>query len=87
MCMKIPSTTELSRILFGQTMYLISTSSCVLVELYAEMQSMNVICQNTAQEKTESVQWTYIKRMEIHVERTQVTVSMVSALQSIFSVD
>jgi hypothetical protein len=59
----------------------------VPVELYAEMQSMNVICQNTVQEKMENVQWMFIKRMEIHVEQIQVTVSMVSALQSIFSVD
>jgi hypothetical protein len=57
------------------------------VELYAEMQLMNVIYQNTVQERMESVQWMFIKRMEIHVEQTQVTVSMVSALQSIFNVD
>jgi hypothetical protein len=57
------------------------------VELYVEMQSMNVIYQNTVQERMESVQWMFIKRMEIHVEQIQVTVSMVSALQSIFNVD
>lgn len=68
-------------------LHLFFTSSCVLVELYAEMQLMNVIYQNTVQERMESVQWMFIKRMEIHVEQTQVTVSMVSALQSIFNVD
>jgi hypothetical protein len=47
---------------------------------------MNVICQSIVQEKMESVQWISIKRMEIHVEETLVTASMVSALQSIFSV-
>jgi hypothetical protein len=57
------------------------------MELYAEMQSMNVIYQNTVQEKMGSVQWMFIKRMETHVEQIQATVSMVSALQLIFSVD
>jgi hypothetical protein len=48
---------------------------------------MNVIYQSTVQETMESVQWMSIKRMEIHVDKTLVTASMVSALQSIFSVE
>jgi hypothetical protein len=47
---------------------------------------MNVIYQNTVQEKMDSVQWIFIKRTEIHVEETQGIASMVSAPQSIFSV-
>lgn len=47
---------------------------------------MNVIYQSTAQEKMGGVQWISIKRMEIHVEETLVTASMVSVLQSMFSV-